>query len=178
MRCSAILPRLFGVLVLAGVPSGLLAQVTPYRIAGGDVVRFHIAEREGRVVGRVASVTPDTLWLESRPTWVRSAFARDEVKQLERRVSGPSGTGMGILFGGGLGVGLGVIWGIGVCSMICEPGDDAGVLLATGGTLGVLGALAGGIIGRVGWPSTWSIGVWPTPAGSGAAIGVRLTFRL
>jgi len=176
MRCFAIPARLGGLLAFAVLPGALDAQATPYRIAAGDVVRFRVAEREGRVVGRVASVTPDTLWLESRPTWVRSGFARDEVRQLERRVSGPSGAGTGLLVGLGFGAGVGVVWGSLACGYL--EGCSARVPLALGAMLGGVGALAGGFIGAIGSPATWSIAICPTAAGFGASLGVRLTFPL
>jgi hypothetical protein len=178
MRCSAILPRLFGVLLLGGVPSGLLAQMTPYRVAAGDLVRFHVVNQEGRVSGRVAFFTPDTLWLESRPNRVRSGFARKEVRYLERRVGGPSGVGTGVLVGFGLGAGFGVLAGTMACQRVCESGDNGALPLALGAILGGIGAITGGIIGAIASPSSWSLGVWPAQAGAGTAIGLRLTFRL
>jgi hypothetical protein len=80
--------------------------------------------------------------------------------------------------GGPSGAGLGVLWGHAVCREICERGDDPGVLFGFGATLGAIGAFTGGIIGAIGWPSSWSLGVWPGETGRGTTIGVRLTVPL
>ena len=163
--------------LLAAMPLGLSAQAPASRVAPGDVVRFHLVNQEGRISGRVALVTPDTLWLDPRPNRIRSGFARAEVRDLQRSVGGPSrAAGTGVLVGFGFGAGLGVVWG----SLVCRELEDcnARVPLALGALVGGIGALAGGIIGAVGSSPNWSIGVWPAQAGSGTAIGVRLTFRL
>lgn len=177
MPCSALLPRLFGGLLLGVLPSGLPAQVTPYRVGPGDLVRFRLVPSGGRVAGRVATVTPDTLWLESRPNLIQLGFARTDVSDLQRRVGGPSGAGTGVLVGFGFGAAVGVVWGSLVCGTVLEGCNVRGPLIL-GVRLGGIGAVAGGVIGAIGSAPKWSIGIWPTQTGSGTAIGVRLTFRL
>lgn len=175
LRPHAALTILFGIACTATHP--LLAQQSPDVVAPGDQVRFKLADTRARVIGAVAIISSDSLWLASTPRRDRSVFSRAEVLGLQRRLPGADGAGRGAIIGVSVGAGLGGLWGQMLCEAICEGEGGAQFILLGAGVVGVVGLFSGALIGGITTPAHWTIGIWPTTHGMAAGLSIPIGAR-
>jgi hypothetical protein len=185
----------FALLALTLPASSVLRAQSTAPAAVGERVRITTPSQRGsyRIVGSVVAVQGDTLMLQSRELATPRPVAFTEISNLEVSLGSRGNVRRGLLYGAVIGAGVGGVLGAATyqkpdcagATWFCGDAEPHRTGAAVAG--GIVGALAGVIVGGV-WGAThpserWArrslgsgtrIGV--TPAGHGAAVSLSARF--